>query len=271
MADNGGEPLFQEERQRQILELLKRDKKVLVPVLCQQFSVTPPTIRNDLKELEARGLLMRTHGGAILSAQSSLEYNFSRRQVINCKEKQAIARAAALLVQDGDSLVLDTGTTNFELAKCLKNKKRLTVITCDFKIATYLEEDTDANVLFLGGYVKRGFHCTLGPLTSLAVENICPDKCFLSPGGLSLERGITTADILQAELRRQLIHYSTQTILLADSKKIGVNTFAIIAPLDAVDLFITDSGIRDQELEALKEAGMEVQVAPLETEIQNEI
>ena len=138
------EPLFAQERQKEILALLEAEQKVLVPQLCRQFSVSPATIRNDLNDLEARGLLRRTHGGAIPTAQKTV-----RRMA----EKQAIAACAAAMVENGETIAIDTGTTTLELARCLLARTGLTVGTNDLKIAALLEEQSDATIILIGGAV----------------------------------------------------------------------------------------------------------------------
>lgn len=255
------EQLFAEERQRQIVELLMVHKKLIVVDLCKIFDVTPPTIRSDLKELEARGLLQRTHGGAILNSKTGQEMNFSQREVENIKEKRLIAKAAADIIHDGDTIIIDSGTTTLELTKCLAFKKKLTIITIDFKVAAWLEDNTDFNIFFLGGFIKRDFHCTIGPEVVNTLQTMCADKCIIGTTGITAERGISTPDAYHAEIRRKMMSVSSKSIVLADSRKLGKNAFSIVAPLNDVDTLVIDNKINPSDIKMLEDAGITVIVA----------
>lgn len=172
------EPLFAQERQKEILALLEAEQKVLVPQLCRQFSVSPATIRNDLNDLEARGLLRRTHGGAIPLSRTGLELTTAQKTVRRMAEKQAIAACAAAMVENGETIAIDTGTTTLELARCLLARTGLTVVTNDLKIAALLEEQSDATIILIGGCVRRGFHCTIGPLAMQGMAELPGGSLF---------------------------------------------------------------------------------------------
>ena len=139
---DGTEKLFAEERQNHILSMLGENGKVLIPELCTLFSVSAVTIRNDLNELERQGKIKRTHGGAIPLSKTARELNFQQKQVKNMDVKLALAEYAASLVEDGDTLVLDTGTTMLALAQKLLTKKNLTIVTNDLKIAMLIDEQS---------------------------------------------------------------------------------------------------------------------------------
>ncbi len=139
------EVLFAEERQSRILKLLKKEHKVLVPQLCELYGVSPATIRNDLNDMESRGLLKRTHGGAILNTKMGFEQNVEQKLTRNSREKEAIAKIAAEYVEDGDAIAIDTGTTTLAFARCLTEKKNLTVITNDLNIAAFLDAETECH------------------------------------------------------------------------------------------------------------------------------
>ncbi len=254
-------PLFAAERQQQIYEILKQENKVLITELCERFAITPPTARNDLRELEEKGLVKRTHGGAILSKGNTFETDFSHRETECIREKQQIAQCALELVHDGDSVILDSGTTALEFAKALCVRHGLTVVTCDLKVAMVLQENSDAEILLLGGTVRKGFYCTTGVQVVEALSRLCADLCFLGTTGVSADRGISTPSAAHAEIRRCMIRASARTVVLADSQKVGVNSFHIVAPPERVDVLITDAGIREEDRAQLEAAGIELHIA----------
>lgn len=237
------QPLFAEERQNQILQLLKGNSKLLVPDLCEIFSVSPSTIRNDLRDLAERGKLKRTHGGAIPLEQATDEPTYKDKEFMCSEEKQKITKYAATLVNDGDTLIIDSGSTTFELVKLITNKKRLTIVLNDLKLAAYLEQNSSANIILLGGALRHSYHCTVGPLALASLSGLNADKAFLGCNAFSPSRTFTTPDINQAEIKRAFIRSASQVFMLCDSTKFKKVTFAEFASLDDIDCLITDSGI----------------------------
>jgi len=154
---NGG--MFVEERKQRILERIERRRKATVAELCEQFHVSSATIRSDLRDLEAAGLLIRTHGGAMVKTKTGLEQDMVQRGTQHLAEKRRIAERALELVEDGDTVILDTGTTTLELARLLGRRRDLTVVTNDLAIA--LETAESVRTLFMGGLVRRNYHCTM--------------------------------------------------------------------------------------------------------------
>lgn len=255
------EPLFAQERQAQIVELINQRHKLLVPELCEFFSVSPATIRNDLNDLESRGLLKRTHGGAISNLGTGFEQNTQQKQVKNRERKEAIAALAAGLVQDGDTLVIDTGTTMEAFAACIVQRQNLTVVTNDLHIACLLEEKSDAVVHLTGGTLRKGFHCAVGPSALESLSSLRVDKSFLAVNGLTLEGGLTTPDLNQAEVKRAMLKIGSQRIVLCDSTKIGHDSFARVSEIDAIDILVTDSGVSAEMAETFTEQEIQVQIA----------
>lgn len=253
MAD-GMEKLFAEERQSRILSMLSENGKVLIPELCAHFSVSAVTIRNDLNELERQGRIKRTHGGAIPLSKTAQELNFQQKQVKNMDVKLVLAEYAATLVEDGDTLVLDTGTTMLALAQKLLTKKNLTIVTNDLKIAMLIDEQSTHTVILTGGVLRRGFYCTTGPMMRDDLRRFRADTCFLSSNGMSLRAGFTTPDEGHADMKREMARISSQTIVICDSDKIGKDYFSVIMPLTAVDRILTDDRIDAAEREALLHA-----------------
>lgn len=240
---DGTEKLFAEERQNHILSMLGENGKVLIPELCTRFSVSAVTIRNDLNELERQGKIKRTHGGAIPLSKTARELNFQQKQVKNMDIKLALAEYAASLVEDGDTLVLDTGTTMLALAQKLLTKKNLTIVTNDLKIAMLIDEQSTHTVILSGGVLRRGFYCTTGAMVRDNLHRFRADICFLSSNGMSLRAGFTTPDEGHADMKREMARISSQTIVICDSSKIGKDYFSVIMPLTAVDRILTDDRI----------------------------
>ncbi len=236
-------PLFAAERRERILLLLRERSKLTVPELSDHFHVSSATIRADLRDLEAEGSLRRTHGGAIPVGKTAQEAAASHKLVDHIDEKTRIARKAAEFVEDGDTIALDTGTTVFQMARFLTERTNLSVVTNDVEIAEFLEANSTATIILIGGMLRRGFHCTTGPMTVSAIAGLNVDKAFLAANAFSLEKGFTTPNFDHAEVKRAFMRSATGTTVLLDSSKIGRISFVSFADLGDVDRFITDDGI----------------------------
>ncbi|MEK0316697.1 DeoR/GlpR family DNA-binding transcription regulator [Cohnella sp. 56] len=266
MNEENADVMFAEERQAAIARLIREKGKVLVPELVGRFKMSPATIRNDLRDLEARGQIKRTHGGAIPgdAARVGYELDNNGKTVKELRLKAVIAAKAASLVEDGDIVILDAGITTREMSKHLYDKKNLTVIVNDIEIAAILEKFEGVSVVVIGGMLRRNFHCTVGPLAVKLLSELNVDKVFLGTNGFSASKGCTTPDMNQAEVKRTMIQIATQVVLLCDSAKIGKNSFVQFAEPSRIDLMITDSLISRQHLDELAETGLEVMVEPVE-------
>lgn len=254
--------LFVEERKMRIVEYIGARRKATVAELCRQFAVSSATIRNDLRDLESGGLLIRTHGGAMVRTKTGLEPDMSLRKVQHLEEKQRIARSALRLVENGDTLVLDTGTTTYELARLLGERNDLTVVTNDLPIALLLEELESVRVVLVGGMLRRKFHCTVASNSSgvKALSDLAVDKAFMGANGFSLDRGASTPDLNHSETKKLMVSIAARVILLFDSSKMSHNSFAIFAPLDHIDTIVTDS-MNGEEKRQLEEGGIDVVLA----------
>lgn len=252
------DPIFAEERREQILTILKKEKKILVNDLCKTLDVSAVTVRADLSELETQGLLKRTHGGAILNSKATFEEVSSQKEMKNVKQKQAIAEEALKLIEDGDTIALDTGTTTMMLAERLVEKKGLTVITSDLKIALFLEENSDANIILLGGTIRKGYHCAVGPIADKGMESLYMDKCFIAMNGLTSEKGLSTPNLEQADVKRLMVEHSNQVYAVCGSEKIGRNALVSFAPANAIHILITDCNADPDEIDLLKKEDIEI-------------
>jgi len=254
--------LFVEERKMKILERIKAQRKATVAELCDRFGVSSATIRNDLRDLEATGLLIRTHGGAMVKSKTGLEQGTTERGIQHLAEKRRIAEAALRLIEDGDTITLDTGTTTLELARLLCQKRDLTVVTNDLPIALALEEYDTVRVLFMGGIVRRNYHCTViyGSTGRDSLAGLSVDKAFMALNSFSLEKGASTPDINHAETKKLMMSIAAKVIFLFDSSKLGRTSFALFAPLESIDTIVTDA-IGAEERGRLEESGIDVVVA----------
>ncbi len=253
-------PMFSQERRRRIVELIRERKKLTVSQLCELLDVSPATVRSDLRDLDRDGALVRTHGGAMERAQASFEQISRVRSTERLAEKQAIARAAERFVEDGDTILLDTGTTTYELAQAMGAMRHLTVVTNDLEIARVLEEVRGVEVVLLGGILRKGYHCTVGPAGLRMTQELRVDKAFLATNSVSLEAGATTPDLQQAETKKGMIAMARQVIFLCDSSKIGRASFARFADLEQIDVLVTDQ-MDPEQRRLFEERGVEVVLA----------
>lgn len=236
-------PLFAEERQEEIIRLLRTKDRLTVPQLCQHFQVSAATIRNDIRKLAAEKRLKRISGGIVPLQKVGFEVSAASKAALNSQQKMKIAAKAAEFVRDGDTIILDAGTTTLELAKCLSEKKNLTIVINDLNIALYLEQNSSANIILLSGILRRGQQCTVGPWATASLRSLKVDTAFITTNSFSFSKGFMTPDIHQAELKKAYIAASLQTILLFDSSKIGKISFISFAQMEDIDKLITDSNM----------------------------
>ncbi len=241
MSNQIGTTLFAEERKKRIVEYINEKRRVTVPELCTAFSVSGATMRNDLRELGDAGLITRTHGGAIRKSRTGYEPVMEVRSDKNLDAKKLIARAALNEIEDGDTIILDTGTTVKELAGLLGEKKNLTVVTNDIKVAADLEGFPSCEVLVIGGLLRKGFHCTVGYRMFSNLESLSVDKAFLGANSFSARKGASTPDISQSEIKQHMIAIAAKVIILCDQTKLETDSFINFASPEKVDLLVTDS------------------------------
>ena len=226
------------------------------------FGVSSPTIRADLTRLEERGLLRRTHGGAIAVGNTLYEPPYAERAVLRQLEKRAIAEAAAGLVQDGETLLLDAGTTCHEIALLLKGFRRLTVVTNSLASANALAENDGLEVVLIGGTLQPRRRATLGALAARFLEPIQCDRTFVGVSGVHPTAGLTVVDFDAAQIKRTMLEKGKQAVVVADCSKIGQASFARIGSLCTAHLLITDDGVASDDRLALETAGIHVLAAP---------
>lgn len=232
--------MLPQERYEEILNILDQSKVIKVSELCDYFGVSIETIRRDLEHLESEGHLKRVYGGAISLKKTSAEPSYNARFTINPEEKKAIARKTAELVKDGETLIIDLGTTTLEVAKHLRNKKNLTIITNCLSIAQELV-DIPGNRVFLSGGQLRVEELTLsGYLSEDFFKQFNVDKTIIGVGGITIDGGISDYHIDENKVRKIMIEKGEQVIAVADHSKFGVKALINVCSLDKIDILVSD-------------------------------
>ena len=249
------------ERRRLIAENIRTRGVVSVGEMAHALGTTEITLRRDLRSMAREGLLVRTHGGAVLPAALGHEPSYSEKARQAGAEKAAIARLAAQMVQPGDSILLGPGTTTLALARLLVGSPELTVVTNSLLVAQALMDAPHVEVILTGGTLRRSIHALVGPATEDSVRSLRASQAFISGNGFSAERGLSTPSPLVAATDRALAGAAQQVVVLADYTKIGQETMCQTVPAARVHTLITDSRATPVELEAIRGAGVDVRVA----------
>lgn len=258
--------LFREERLRMIMEMLFTNKSVTVEQLSKEFDKSAGMIRLDLAELESRGLISRTHGGAILVNDSTedliLEKNILQLRVESKKEEKIrIGKAVAELIHDGDSILIDGGTTTYFVAKELHKKRNLKIITTSMLLFPILWDIPDATLYLTGGMVHREFEDTYGDITLETIKRFKPEYTIMGVDGVSIANGFTTTDPSMAMVKRQMVAVSKNLIIVADSSKFGKVCLLSIADMQRTSVIVTDNNLPAEEAKAIRKLGPEVILA----------
>jgi DeoR family fructose operon transcriptional repressor len=260
MNGEANDTMFAEERKLKIIDLLNQNKKVTVTELVRLFNVSSATIRSDLRELDDKAQIIRTHGGAIIETGAGFEPDTKQKRGLNLAAKQQIAQLAIDLINDGDTVIFDTGTTTLELAKLLNQRHRVTAVTNDFEIVRVLEEMNSISVVMLGGELHKNFHCTVGAAGIDMLAQSTVDKAFMGTNSLSISKGASTPNLQQAELKKAMIASAQKIILLCSNRKPSKDSFAHFASLDQIDTLIIEKIDVNEKFE-FEERGVEVLTA----------
>jgi DeoR family transcriptional regulator, fructose operon transcriptional repressor len=253
--------LIPADRQKAIREMIHHQGIVRVNELSEMFDVSVLTIRRDLDLLEQRGVLERTHGGAILRQNMPVEPLYSQKEQIRKNEKEQIARAAVDLIQDGDMVLVNSGSTTQAVISALAHKK-ITIITNNIGAAR-IADAADFGLIFIGGNYRTQSQSVTGDIGLLALGRIYANKAVIGVDGFSLTYGLTTPIMQEAEVTRKMIEATVGTIIVvADSSKIGVVSNFRTADLRRIDYLITDDGAKNILSEnELNQAGVEMVIA----------
>jgi DeoR family transcriptional regulator of aga operon len=251
------EVVFQEERLEKILSRLEKENRLVTRELPELFNTTVVTIRKDLIILEQRGLLKRTHGGAIKTRKLFPGLPLSEKERINQEEKMRIVKKAARLISKGDTIILDSGSTTSLLAREIKHMQEITVITNAMNIAVELLH-SNIELILIGGSLIKQTSTSVGPLADEALRKLTADKLFMGIDGIDLETGLTTPNIQEANTSRVMIEISGETIVLADSSKFGRRCLGVICQLKDIDRIITTKKLSDKESGIFRNEGVKV-------------
>ena len=250
-------------RTDRVLRELRQAGSISVEQLCTVLGVSVATIRRDLQELESKGLLRRTHGGAVsieplfnepFRHDSSFQEQIERR----AGEKRRIALAAAEMVQDGDTIALTAGTTTTEVVRNIRNRSGVTVVTSTVNVAMELSKRKDLEVFVTGGFLRGDWFSLVGPAASHAISQINVDKAFLGANGIDTEKGLSSANSGEAAVNRTIVNQAKQRIAVADHSKLGAIATYRFCGANEVHVLITDTRASDEAIAPFEALGIEV-------------
>jgi DeoR/GlpR family transcriptional regulator of sugar metabolism len=254
------------ERRNQILEQLQEEKRVVVSDLSRKFGVSEETIRRDLDKLDKDGVAVKSYGGAVFNESSSIDMPFNVRKKRNVAGKQKIAELVAGLINDGDHIILDASTTAVFIAKAIKAKEHLTVITNSIEIVIELSDVSDWNIISSGGSLKEGYLALVGPQAVEGLSAFNVEKAFMSCKGLSAEKGITEGNEQFAQTKQVMMKSSDSKILTVDSSKFDKVAFSKVCDVKDIDIIVTDEKPTATWLELFEHYGIKCLYPGMEAE-----
>lgn len=261
VVDRPMDGMMAEERRTQILQIVRIEGRAKVNDLASRFSTSGVTIRNDLNELHERGLVLRSHGGAVLPDTILRESSVQERLKAHLAEKRRIGAMAATLVQDGETIILDSGTTTLELARQLKNKQALQIITNGINIAAELLDARGVQIFMVGGTVRNDSASIIGRSTEDMFEQFSADKLFLGGAGCDPDFGVSGANLEETMVNRAMLRISREIILVADASKFSKRSMSRIAQFSEIDTVISDTSLRGEMQEKLRSLGCNLMLA----------
>jgi len=250
--------LLVEERRRRIVDMVNQHGRVTVDELVSLFDISAVTIRADLEALDRAGTISRSHGGALPTAPNQLDTPLNIKETRHHAQKRRIGLAAAQLIEDGETIILDSGSTTVEIARQIRQQKwsSLTVITNALNIAMELTALPTVRVMMLGGLLRQTSYSLAGPDAEQALSRLSADRLFLGVDGLDPEVGVTTPDPLEASLNALMIRVSRQTIAVLDASKFGQRSLSVIAPVSSLNMVISDTAAPTEYVQALEAQGV---------------
>lgn len=231
--------MVSENRKQQILDLIRKNGSVRVSELGQLFEVSEVTVRNYLTDMESKGLLTRTHGGAISSYKPYCSMNFNQRLETNHSEKDIIAKRTAEMIEPNDTIMLNAGTTTLLVFRHLPADYNLNIITNSISIALEAATNPNYNIVLVGGSVNPKYQYTFGSDAATVLKNYYADKLILSVDGIDFEGGFSTYYNEEVDVVRQMLKQSSVSIVVADRSKFGRNAMVKISDLSAADFIVT--------------------------------
>ncbi|HET7268505.1 MAG TPA: transcriptional repressor AgaR [Oleiagrimonas sp.] len=249
-----------EERRRHIVEMVEVDGRATVDELARHFDISAVTIRGDLDALARAGAITRSHGGALPAAVARTDTPLPVKETRHLAEKRRIGAAAAKLIGDGETIILDSGSTTVEIARQIRQRRwlALTVITNALNIAMELNGLQGVRVMMLGGMLRPTSYSLTGTDAEQALSKLTADRLFLGVDGLDPRVGATTPDPQEATLNAQMVHAARESIAVLDSSKLGRRSLSVIIPVTELDVVITDTNASGEALDMLREQGVRV-------------
>jgi DeoR/GlpR family transcriptional regulator of sugar metabolism len=252
------EQLFKEERLMRIMDKIHADGKVVVTDLADEFALSKPSIRLDLAELESRGLIERTHGGAIFKDVINNRYiavknDLELRKKIYKEEKQRIGQAVTNLIHDGDSIMIDGGSSTYYVVKNIGVRRGLTIITSTLSLLPLMLEIPDAKVYLTGGLLHKEFEDLIGEISVSTLRRFKPNYAIFGIDAISMEDGLFSTESSTAEIKKQMIVSGAKSIVVADSSKFGNVSLCHVANIEDVDYMVTDNNIPPEYINHMKD------------------
>lgn len=251
-------------RRSSILSKLREDASVSVSELSSLFGVSEVTIRKDLRILKERNLLVRVHGGAIISSSSTdaafEERHYDSKRLVNSREKQAIGKAASAHIKDGDTILVDSGSTALEVVRNLDAFRDLTIISNSLSVISEVQRYNRFRVIMLGGTVRETSQSLVGPIAESNLKVFFCDKLFLGVDSFSVEDGLSTPSIEEAHTNQVMITRAKEVIAVFDSSKVNKRALAYIAGVDKINTIVTDSGFPVAVCDQLRSMGVDVEM-----------
>lgn len=254
--------MLAEERRKRILELVQSQGFASLTELADTLEVSESTVRRDLGHLEERGVAKRTHGGVFYAGGSPNLPHFAERSPEQWEPKRAIAREAARLIADDDTLLLDGGSTTYEVARFLVGRP-LQVVTNSLPVANLFASNANTDLILVGGYISPRTGVALGPYANEMISGLSVRRTVLSIGGAT-ERGFYNSNLLLVETERAMLDAADEVIVVADSSKFGHQSLACLCPLDRIDRLVVDDRLSESWQQRLKRAGVDVTLAAIE-------
>ena len=244
------------ERRNLILEKIHEDKKVIVNVLSKEFDVSEETIRRDLEKLEEDGHVIKSYGGAVINDKSGIDLPFNVRWKANAAGKQKIAEIISHEIEDGDHIFLDASTTAVFIAKNIKQKRRLTVITNSIEILLELADVSGWDIIATGGFLKSESMSLQGKKALDGISSYNVDKVFMSCKGIDLEKGITDGNDETAGIKQKMLRAADKVYLAVDSTKFEKAALSKICGLSDTDVIVTDLKPEERFIETFEKLGI---------------
>ena len=251
--------MLAQDRYKKISEILEKDNSVKVSVLTDLFGVSVETVRRDLEYMEGEGLLKRVHGGAVLEKINGTQSTFAIRESEYREQKAEIGEIAYRYVKEGQSIAMDASTTNYEVAKVLKQKfKRLTILTNSVSIINELLDMENYTIILPGGILRKDEMSLIGDMAEENLDSFHVDTAFISMSGISLREGLTDYDFGEVSMKKKMMKIAQEIVVLANSSKFDVVSLLKVCNFNDVNMIITDSGLKENMLEKYRKSGVEV-------------